>query len=165
MDQFYKPTPDGLIGNEDCGQMSAWYVFSAAGFYPVTPGSTIYAIGSPLFPEVRFRLENGKSFVVKAEGVSDRNFYIQSATLNGKPYSKSYLDHRDLLAGGELVFTMGAQPNRLWGGGLGLQPCAKIDAPEILPVPVIKAASKTFKNSHAICIQNLAHPILCPLHD
>ena len=60
MDEFYKPEPDGLIGNEDCGQMSAWYVLSAAGFYPVTPGSTVYAIGSPLFPEVRFNLENGK---------------------------------------------------------------------------------------------------------
>src|SRR6185295_8385960 len=97
MDQFYKPTPDGLIGNEDCGQMSAWYVLSAAGFYPVTPGSTTYAIGTPLFPEIRFRLENGKQFVIKARDVSDKNFYIQSATLNGKPYSKSYVEHDDLL--------------------------------------------------------------------
>ena len=66
LDDFYKPEPDGLIGNEDCGQMSAWYVLSAAGFYSVTPGSPVYAIGSPLFPEVRFKLENGKSFVIKA---------------------------------------------------------------------------------------------------
>ena len=66
MDNFYQPTPDGLIGNEDCGQMSAWFVLSAAGFYPVTPGAPIYAIGSPLFPQVRFNLENGKSFVIKA---------------------------------------------------------------------------------------------------
>ena len=153
MDQFYTPTPDGLIGNEDCGQMSAWYVFSAAGFYPVTPGSTIYAIGSPLFPETRFKLENGKTFVVKAEGVSERNVYIQSATLNGKPYAKSYLEHADLMAGGELVFTMGAQPNRLWGHGLGLQSVSKIDAPEIVPVPVIKAQSKAFKNQLKISFE------------
>ena len=154
MDQFYAPTPEGLIGNEDCGQMSAWYVFSAAGFYPVTPGSTIYAIGTPLFPEVRFRLENGKSFVVRAEGVSERNFYIQSATLNGKPYSKSYLDHRDLMSGGELVFHMGPQANRQWGVGLGLQSVSKIDGPTIVPVPVIKAESKAFKNQLKISLQN-----------
>ena len=79
MDNFYKPEPDGLIGNEDCGQMSAWYVLSAAGFYPVTPGSPLYAIGSPLFPEVRFNLENGKTFVIKARGVSAKNIYIQAA--------------------------------------------------------------------------------------
>ena len=155
MDQFYKPTPDGLIGNEDCGQMSAWYIFSAAGFYPVTPGSTTYAIGSPLFPEVRFNLENGKSFVVKAEGVSEQNFYIQSATLNGKPYAKSYLDHRDLLAGGELVFTMGAQPNRLWGRGIENQPVARVAESAIIPVPVIKART-SFRHRVKVDLQNLA---------
>src|SRR4029434_5784511 len=76
-DKFYGPTPDGLIGNEDCGQMSAWYVLSAAGFYPVTPGSPIYAIGTPLFPEVTFNLSRLKSFSVKALGSS---IYVQSAT-------------------------------------------------------------------------------------
>src|SRR5262249_5970585 len=75
MDQFYKPELDVLIGNEDCGQMSAWYFLIAAGFYPVTPGAPIYAIGSPLFPEMRFHLENGKTFVIKARRVSDRNIY------------------------------------------------------------------------------------------
>ena len=153
MDQFYKPTPDGLIGNEDCGQMSAWYVFSAAGFYPVTPGSKIYAIGSPLFPEVRFRFENGKSFVVKARDVSDRNVYVQSATLNGKRYAKSYLEHDDLMAGGELVFQMGSQPNRQWG--LGLAPLASKSGFELMPVPVLTAA-KTFRNKLEIRVQNLA---------
>lgn len=153
MDEFYKPTPDGLIGNEDCGQMSAWYVFSAAGFYPVTPGSTVYAIGSPLFPEVRFKLENGKSFVVKAHGVSERNVYIQSATLNGKPYAQSYLDHRDLLAGGELVFELGAQPNVRWAKD---EPVSRIDGPAVVPVPVIKAAGKTFRDRQQIELQSLA---------
>ena len=129
MDQFYKPEPDGLIGNEDCGQMSAWYVLSAAGFYPVTPGSTVYAIGSPLFPEVRFNLENGKSFVVRAVNASDRNVYIQSATLNGKAYNKSFLLHDDLMRGGELVFMMGPRPNVSWGVGAGNEPVSRIDAP------------------------------------
>ena len=155
MDQFYKPTPDGLIGNEDCGQMSAWYVFSAAGFYPVTPGSTIYAIGSPLFPEVRFNFENGKSFVVKARGVSEKNIYVQSATLNGRAYSKSYLDHGDLMKGGELVFEMGPQPNRQWGVGFGKEPVAEVAEFQIIPVPVLRGA-RTFKNRLKVGVQNLA---------
>jgi predicted alpha-1,2-mannosidase len=155
MDEFYKPTPDGLIGNEDCGQMSAWYVLSAAGFYPVTPGSPIYAIGSPLFPEVRFKLENGKSFAVKTSGASEQNRYIQSATLNGKPNSKSYFEHSDLLAGGELVFQMGPQPNQRWGTGPGNEPVSRIDGPEIVSVPVLKAASKTFRDRLEIAIQSL----------
>lgn len=153
MDQFYRPTPDGLIGNEDCGQMSAWYVFTAAGFYPVTPGSTIYAIGSPLFSEVRFRFENGKSFVVKAQDVSGKNIYIQSATLNGKPYLKSYLEHTDVMKGGELVFAMGPQPNRLWG--VGLRPVAEISTAQMIPIPVLRG-SKTFKDKLRLTIQNLA---------
>lgn len=153
MDEFYKPAPDGLIGNEDCGQMSAWYVFSAAGFYPVTPGSTLYAIGSPLFPEVRFKLENGKTFVVKARGVSDKNFYIRSATLNGKPYSKSYLEHSDVVKGGELVFHMGSQANRQWG--VNERPVAEIAPSGMIPAPVIRGA-KTFKNRLPVSVQNLA---------
>ena len=145
MDQFYKPEPDGLIGNEDCGQMSAWYVLSAAGLYPVTPGSTVYAIGSPLFPEVRFNLENAKSFVVRAVNVSERNVYIQSATLNGKTYKKSFLRHEELMAGGELVFMMGPRPNLRWGVGAGNEPVSRVAGPEIVPVPVIKAAGRTFR--------------------
>ena len=146
MNDFYKPEPDGLIGNEDCGQMSAWYVLSAAGFYPVTPGSKIYAIGSPLFPEVRFNLENGKSFLIRAVDVSDRNAYIQSATLNGRVYNKSFIVHDDLVAGGELVFRMGPRPNPRWGTGAGNEPVSRIIAPEIVPVPVIKAAGQTFRD-------------------
>lgn len=145
MDQFYKPEPDGLIGNEDCGQMSAWYVLSAAGFYPVTPGSTLYAIGSPLFPEVRFNLENGKSFVVRAVNASERNVYIQSAALNGRRYNRSYLQHGDLMKGGELVFQMGPSPNLSWGTGPGREPLSRIDSPRIVPTPVIQAAGQTFR--------------------
>ena len=146
MDKFYQPEPDGLIGNEDCGQMSAWYVLSAAGFYPVTPGSPVYAIGSPLFPEVRFNLENGKSFRIKARGVSGRDIYIQSATLNGKPYNKSFLSHKNLMAGGKLVFQMGPRPNQRWGTGAGNEPVSRLAGPGMIPVPVIKAAGATFKD-------------------
>ena len=155
MDQFYKPEPDGLIGNEDCGQMSAWYVLSAAGFYPVTPGSTVYAIGSPLFPELRFNLENGKSFVVRAVNVSKHNVYVQSASLNGKAYNKSFLLHEDLMAGGELVFTMGPRPNVRWGVGEGSEPVSRIAGAEIVPVPVIKAAGQTFRGRMQIDLASI----------
>jgi predicted alpha-1,2-mannosidase len=158
MDSFYKPDPDGLIGNEDCGQMSAWYVLSAAGFYPVTPGAPVYAIGTPLFPELRFNLENGKSFVIKARGVSGKNFYIQSARLNGKPYTKSYLLHNDLMAGGELIFEMGAQPNHRWGSSETDVPVSRIDDNQIVPVPVIEAANKSFKDRLEISIESIGKP-------
>ena len=144
MDEFYRPQPDGLIGNEDCGQMSAWYVLSAAGFYQVTPGLPLYAIGTPLFPAARFRLENGRTFVVRARGVSAHNIYIQSATLNGRPYNKSYLTHGDLMRGGELIFRMGARPNRTWGTGAGDAPTSAIEDEQIVPVPAIDAAGRTF---------------------
>ena len=155
MDQFYKPEPDGLIGNEDCGQMSAWYVLSAAGFYPVTPGSTIYAIGTPLFPEVQFNLENGKSFTIRARDVSDRNIYIQFATLNNWPYRKSYIDHADLMAGGQLVLQMGARPNPHWGTGPGQEPVSRISGAAIVPVPLIKGAGQTFKRDLTIDMQSI----------
>ncbi len=112
LDEFYKPTPDGLIGNEDCGQMSAWYVLSASGFYPVTPGSPIYAFGTPLFPEMTYRLENGRKFTIRAKNVSDKNIFIRSATLNGKHYSKAYITHAEIMGGGVLEFSMADQPMR-----------------------------------------------------
>ncbi|MEP6635149.1 MAG: GH92 family glycosyl hydrolase [Acidobacteriota bacterium] len=154
VDDFYKPEPDGLIGNEDCGQMSAWYVLSAAGFYPVTPGSPIYAIGSPLFPEMRFNLESGKAFVIKARSVSDRNVYIQSAALNGRSFNRSYLSHLEIIAGGELIFEMGPRPNLQWGGKE--VPVSRITGQQIIPVPVIKAAGKTFKDFLQIGISSLS---------
>src|SRR5262245_32776789 len=144
LDNFYKPEPDGLIGNEDCGQMSAWYVLSAAGFYQVTPGFPTYAIGSPLFPEVRFNLESGKSFVIKARG---RGVYIQSATLNHRPYSKAYLSHAEMMAGCGRVFRMGPRPNPRWGTGAGNEAVSQIVGHEIVPSPLINAAGRTFRRS------------------
>ncbi|MEK6282644.1 MAG: GH92 family glycosyl hydrolase [Acidobacteriota bacterium] len=158
MNRFYQPEPDGLIGNEDCGQMSAWYVLSAAGFYPVTPGAPVYAIGTPLFPELRFKLENGKTFVIKARGVSQKSLYIQAARLNGKPYRKSYLLHKDLMAGGELVFQMGARPNYGWGSTDAGVPVSRISDNQIVSVPVIQAAGKSFKDRLEIRMQSLSSP-------
>jgi putative alpha-1,2-mannosidase len=112
---LYSDKKDGIAGNEDCGQMSAWYVFSSIGFYSVNPASGMYVFGSPLFEEVNISLPANKQFVVKANGVSDTNIYIQSVTLNGKPYSKSYITHKDIVAGGELVFVMGSTPNKAFG--------------------------------------------------
>ncbi|MEI7726967.1 MAG: GH92 family glycosyl hydrolase [Bacteroidota bacterium] len=149
---FYLNTPDGLIGNEDCGQMSAWYVFSAMGFYPVTPGSGIYAIGSPVFPRATIKMENGKSLTIKAINLSDQNFYIQSASLNGKPQTKCYITHADILKGGELVFNMGAQPNKAWGAGYGGFPDSWISEYAITPVPSVYQGSRTFMDSTVVAI-------------
>ena len=117
MSELYTDKPDGLCGNEDCGQMSAWYVFSAMGFYPVCPGSSQYAIGSPGAEKVVLHFENGKSFTVTAKNNDKQNVYIQSAKLNGSNYTKCYIDFADLMQGGELELTMGNQPNPNWGSG------------------------------------------------
>ncbi len=112
---LYAPTPDGYCGDEDNGQTSAWYVFSALGFYPVTPGVNQYVIGSPLFEEVILELENGKQFVIKAESQSEANSYIASAKLNGEKYTQSYLTFEAIQQGGDLIFQMADQPNIAWG--------------------------------------------------
>jgi predicted alpha-1,2-mannosidase len=155
MDDFYKVQPDGLIGNEDCGQMSAWYVMSAAGLYQVTPGAPVYAIGTPLFPELRLNLENGKSFVIKAHGVSAQNIYIQGATLNRQPYRKAYVLHKDLMSGGELVFQMGPAPNTSWGSRIADVPTSYISAERIVPPPIIDAVAPTFKDRLEVDIKTL----------
>jgi predicted alpha-1,2-mannosidase len=108
----YSDTPTGILGNEDCGQMSAWYVFTAMGFYPLNPASAEYMIGSPLFSRVTLRLANGKTFTVNAKGNSSGNVYIQSATLNGKPLDVPVIRHQQIMAGGTLDFVMGPRPSR-----------------------------------------------------
>ncbi|NNV55221.1 GH92 family glycosyl hydrolase [Limnovirga soli] len=112
---LYTAQPDGLCGNEDCGQMSAWYVWSALGFYPVNTASGQYVIGTPMMSEATIQLPNNKLFKVSAKNVSATNIYIQSAMLNGKPYTKSFINHQDILKGGSLVFVMGNQPSKTWG--------------------------------------------------
>ncbi|MCS2406071.1 GH92 family glycosyl hydrolase [Bacteroides salyersiae] len=114
MHELYLNTPAGLCGNEDCGQMSAWYVFSAMGFYPVDPVSGKYEIGTPLFPEMKMQLSNGNAFTVLAPAVSRENIYIQSVKLDGKPYDKSYITHEQIMGGATLEFEMGSTPYSVW---------------------------------------------------
>jgi predicted alpha-1,2-mannosidase len=102
----YRPAPDGLGGNDDCGQMSAWYLFSALGFYPVAPGSDRYALGSPVVKSAVIKFENGRTLTIRAEGQSERNVYVKSVTLNGKRIERHYITHAELLTGGSLVFQM-----------------------------------------------------------
>lgn len=110
---MYRPSmqvgPHGYCGDEDGGDMSSWYVFSAMGFFPVSPGRPVYDLGSPIFPRVRISLENGKVFTITAPNVSARNKYIRSAVLNGKPLSGSWIEHADIAAGGSLVLEMSAR--------------------------------------------------------
>lgn len=114
MNELYLNTPAGLCGNEDCGQMSAWYVFSAMGFYPVDPVSGQYEIGTPLFQETKMHLTDGKTFTVLAPEVSKENIYIRSVKLNGKPYDKSYITHEQIMNGSTLELEMTGQPNPAW---------------------------------------------------
>ena len=114
MRDLYFNAPAGLCGNEDCGQMSAWYVFSAMGFYPVNPVSGEYEIGTPLFPEMKLNLDNGKTFTVLAPNVSRENIYIQSVKINGQPYDKSYITHKQIMDGSTVEFVMGNQPGEIW---------------------------------------------------
>ncbi|WP_300598192.1 GH92 family glycosyl hydrolase [Niabella sp.] len=117
MNRMYKSTPDGYCGDEDNGQTSAWYVFSALGFYPVTPGIDQYVVGAPLFKKAIVHLENGKKITINAPANSDQNRYVQSATFNGQPYSKNWFNFTTLQKGAVINFTMGAQPNKTRGTG------------------------------------------------
>jgi predicted alpha-1,2-mannosidase len=155
MAKLYGAGPDGLCGNEDCGQMSSWYVLSALGFYPVCPGDGQYVIGTPLFPKAAIDLGEGKKFIIKANNDPLSNTYIQSATLNGEPYQRSYLLHRDIMAGGEFVFEMGSEPNRKWGSRDEDIPPSEIADFEILPVPFIASGERTFSKSTEIVLGTL----------
>ncbi len=115
LNELYDDAPAGYSGNEDCGQMSAWYVFSSMGFYPVNPANGVYAIGSPVLDKATISLPSGKKFIVTVKNASKENAYIQSVKLNGREYSKTYLLHSDITNGGQIEFVMGAQPNTSWG--------------------------------------------------
>jgi predicted alpha-1,2-mannosidase len=122
VDTQYNPTPDGLAGNDDLGQMSAWLVFTALGFYPVTPGSNQYAIGRPFVARAVLNLPSGKHFTVVADGLSDANRYVAAVTLNGKPLTRSFVTDGEIRGGGELRFTMAAVPNKTWASGVAARP-------------------------------------------
>ncbi len=151
MKEMYHDAPDGLEGNEDCGQLSAWYVLSALGFYPVTPGTTDYIIGTPLFSSATIHVENGKTFTVKGNNVSDENFYIQRATLNNKVHNRSYISYFDINNGGSLNFAMGAKPSAFGTTGF---PSTGITDNKIILNPVIEGGAISFKEPMQIKISS-----------
>ena len=122
MNKMYKNHIRGLGGNDDCGQMSAWYLFSAMGFYPVCPGTDQYVLGAPYVPYMKLTLDNGKTFEIKAPEVSDNNRYVKAVLLNGKPYTKTYITHSDLQNGGTLEFVMSSKPNKKRGLAMNDKP-------------------------------------------
>ncbi len=148
MNEMYHDAPDGLAGNEDCGQMSAWYVLSALGIYQVTPGTTDLILGTPLFPSATIHLENGKTFTIKANNVSDANFYIQSATLNNKSYDRSWLSYFDIVKGGSLVLNLGSKKGN---PGANSYPVTAINSSIVLN-PVIAGSEMSFKKDKEISI-------------
>ena len=154
MQEMYQNAPDGLSGNEDCGQMSAWYVFSAMGFYPVCPGSDQYVIGSPRFESVKIQLENGKTFEITAKGAGNKSPYLQSVKLNGDAYSKSYITHADILKGGKLEFEVGSAANKNWGTAEEDLPHSSIEEAPISIAPALNANSRTFEDSLVVHISS-----------
>jgi len=168
INEFYTSKPDGLCGNDDCGQLSAWYVFSAMGFYPVCPGSDQYVIGSPVFDKVELTLPNGKSFIIKSQGAGVKNQYIQSATLNGSDYQNSFINFTDIMNGGELAFRMGSEPNKEWGQATDQRPSSLAIEPEnlIKPLgterpfmPYIKAGGPMFRGQTTIALECLSEGV------
>jgi predicted alpha-1,2-mannosidase len=149
----YGPGADGLPGNDDLGQLSAWYVMSALGFYTVCPGANDYIIGSPLFPKATINLENGKKFVIKTINNSKENIYVQSAKLNGEEYTKSFIKHSDIIAGGEIVFEMGATPNKAWGNAQSDRPRHYITE-ECVRTPIVKSKTQNKIGSKTISIES-----------
>ena len=115
INELYTDKPNGLSGNEDCGQMSSWYILSSLGFYPVNPSNGVYVFGSPVFDNAKIELGNNKSFTVKTVNNSQKNIYIQSVKLNGVDYKNAYITHKDIIKGGEIEFKMGPNPNKDFG--------------------------------------------------
>ncbi len=149
----YHNNPDGISGNEDCGQMSAWYIFSSLGFYPVTPGSNQYIIGTPLFDKASINLKNGKTFTIKVNNLSLENLYVESVKLNGKQHPYSYLNHADLISGGTLEFFMTNNPSD-WATEDQYVPATAINDHLIVPVPFIAEGDVAFKNETQILLKN-----------
>jgi predicted alpha-1,2-mannosidase len=149
--ELYHNDPDGVSGNEDCGQMSAWYVLSSMGFYSVTPGSNQYIIGTPLFDKATINLENGEKFTITANNLSDTNIYIDSVKLNGILLNTSYLSHNDIISGGTLEFNMTNEPTP-WAMTDGYEPKTEITDHIILPSPFIAAGDITFRDSTRVVL-------------
>ncbi len=150
--QLYTNQPDGISGNEDCGQMSAWYIFSSLGFYPVTPGSNQYIIGAPLFPKATINLENGKQFTVVAKNISEKNKYIASASLNREPLNRTFLTHNEITNGGTLIFEMTSTATN-WGTKDENIPKTEIKDHNILPAPFLSEGDVAFKENTTLALK------------
>ncbi|WP_103071983.1 GH92 family glycosyl hydrolase [Aquimarina sediminis] len=150
LNEMYTSEPDGLIGNDDCGQMSAWYVLSSLGFYSVTPGAPEYVIGSPTFEKSTIHLDNGNTFTIKANNASKENIHFSSLKLNGKEYPHTYLRHEDILKGGELVFEMTNIPNKKWGVHSNNRPMS--DTQKTVSIPYLKSDHTTFLDTKTISL-------------
>lgn len=151
MNELYTDQPDGLCGNEDCGQMSAWYVFSAMGFYPVNPANGEYVFGKPLFDKMTIQLENGKTFTIEKTGESADNSVVKQILLNSKPYNKAFINHSDIIEGGTLTFEMSKSENVT-----SIQkelPSSIINDFIIIPVPAIRDGERVFKTSTTITLE------------
>ena len=156
MDEFYTDERDGLSGNEDCGQMSAWGVFSSLGFYPATPASGYYVLGVPRFNHAAVHLGNGHTFTVTAKGLTPQNRYVKSVKLNGKKLDRSYVTVEEVLAGGELTFVMTDSPDSPWATQPENCPVMRIPTESIVVVPAVNAVSNTFFDSITV---SMSHPI------
>jgi predicted alpha-1,2-mannosidase len=143
----YSTNPDGLSGNEDCGQMSAWYIMSALGFYPVCPGSTHYIAGAPIFHQATVNLENGKNLVILAHNQSEENKYVNRIRFNKKEYTQSWFEHDDIMLGGVIEFFMADQPNVSFGNAISDRPLSAISDHLIEPNPWFSKMEKSFVDS------------------
>jgi len=152
---LYKNQPDGLAGNEDCGQMSAWYVFSALGLYPTVPGIAEYSIGSPKVKKAVIVLENGTHFNIKTRNLSKENYFVQSVSLNNRPLKRSFLYHEEIIKGGILEFTMGNKPVSLWLHDTIESPVSRITGKKINITPIIDGGEMTFTDSTNIEIKSI----------
>ena len=155
MNELYTDQPDGLCGNEDCGQMSAWYVMSAMGFFPVTPASGYFVIGVPHFEKMTLNFENGNHFTIVAKNLSHENRYIKSVKLNGKPLTRSYLYYNEVINGGKLEFTMTSDRNTTWATDQADCPVSLINTNLIVTTPIITVDNYVFYDNLEISI---THP-------
>ena len=153
--RFYKDSPDGLIGNEDCGQMSAWYVLSALGMYPVCPGNPEFILSAPIFPEAKIHLENGKSFIIKANKVSAKNFYVKGRTLNDSIYKERALPYLKIMEGGRLTANMSAQPDyNVFVNADTTKKYSPDFSENIVPAPLIIASNAVFRDKMDVEIKH-----------
>ncbi|MEO9533038.1 MAG: GH92 family glycosyl hydrolase [Crocinitomicaceae bacterium] len=143
---LYANDPDGLSGNEDCGQMSAWYVLSSMGFYSLTPGSNIYVTGAPLHENYTINLENGNQFKMRTENYATENAYVKSIKLNNKPLKRNYIYHHEITQGGEIVFEMSKEPQDFYGNS----PFVKVKTNPLLPAPIFEKSEKVFTKKRKV---------------